>query len=85
MTENGRIVIPAALRKELGVSGQRQDLFFEIRGSEVILSTKIRALRRAQKRLAGIVPEGSNLISEELIEDRRVEARKESEDAQDRS
>lgn len=85
MTENGRIVIPAALRKQLGVSGQRQDIFFEIRGSEVILTTKIRALRRAQERLVGIVPTGSKFISEELIEDRRAEARRESEDAENRS
>ena len=85
MTENGRIVIPAALRKKLGLSGQRQDVFFEIRDSEVILTTKMRALRRAQERLAGIVPTGSKLMSEELIEDRRAEARRESEDAEDRS
>ena len=85
MTENGRIVIPAELRKKLGVSGQRQDIFFEIRGSEVILTTKMRALRRAQERLVGIVPAGSKLISEELIEDRRAEARRESEYGQDRS
>ena len=85
MAENGRMVIPAALRKELGVSGQRQDIFFEIRGSEVILTTKIRALRRAQEQLVGIVPTGSKLISEELIDDRRAEARRESEDAEDRS
>ena len=85
MTENGRIVIPAALRKQLGVSGQRQDIFFEIRGSQVILTTKMQALRRAQERLVGIVPTGSKLMSEELIQDRRAEARRESEDAQDRS
>lgn len=85
MTENGRMVIPAALRKQLGVSGQRHDIFFEIRGSEVILTTKMRALRRAQERLVGVVPAGSKLLSEELIEDRRAEARRESEDGQDRS
>jgi len=85
MTENGRMVIPAALRKQLGVSGKRHDIFFEVRGSEVILTTKMRALRRAQERLVGIVPSGSRLISEELIEDRRAEARRESENAQDRS
>ncbi|MCY3777934.1 MAG: hypothetical protein OXH11_18310 [Candidatus Aminicenantes bacterium] len=85
MTENGRLVIPAALRTRLGVAGQRHDIFFEIRGSEVILTTKMRALRRAQERLVGIVSAGSQLISEELIEDRRAEARRESEDGQDRS
>ena len=85
MMENGRMVIPAALRKRLGVFGHRHDIFFEIRGSEVILTTKMRALRRAQERLVGIVPTGSELVSEELIEDRRAEARREFEDGQDRS
>ncbi len=67
------------------MSGQRQGIFFETRGSEVIVTTKMRALRRAQRRLARIVPAGSKLISKELIEDRRAEARRECEDAQNRS
>ena len=82
MADNGRIVIPAALRKQLGVAGQSQDILFEIRGSDVILTTKMQALRRAQERLAGIAPTGARLVSEELIEDRRADARRESGDAQ---
>ena len=63
----------------------RHDILFENRSREVILTTKMRALRRAQERLAGIVQTGSKLISEELIEDRRAEARRESEAAEDGS
>ena len=81
MAGNGRVVIPAALRTVLGIAGQRADIFFEIRGEDVTLTTKMRELRRAQERLAEIAPAGSKLLSDELIEDRQAEARKESGDA----
>ena len=85
MTENGRVVVPAHLRRLLGVEGMRAELFFHVEGDEVTLTTKIQALRRAQARLAGLAPAGTKLVSEELIEDRATAARLESGDAQDRS
>ena len=85
MTENGRVVIPAHLRRLLGVEGMRAELFFHVEGDEVTLTTKMQALRRAQARLAGLVPAGTKLVSEELIDDRATAARLESGDAQDRS
>ena len=85
MTENGRVVVPAHLRRLLGVEGTRAELFFHVEGDEVTLTTKIQALRRAQARLAGLVPAGTKLVSEELIADRATAARLESGDAQDRS
>ena len=84
MTENGRLVLPAHLRKLLGVDGQRTELFFHLQGDEVTLTTKMQVLRRAQARLAGMGLAGTKLASEELIEDRRAEARLESDDATDR-
>ena len=86
MTENGRLVIPAHLRKLLGVEGTRAELFFHVQGDEVTLTTKMQALRRAQARLAGIAPpDGTKLVSEELLDDRAAAARLESSDAQNRS
>ena len=85
MTENGRVVVPAHLRRLLGVEGTRAELFFRVQGGEVTLTTKMQALRRAQARLAGLAPAGAKLVSEELIEDRVAAARLESGDAQDRS
>ena len=85
MTENGRVVIPAHLRRLLGVEGMRADLFFHVEGEEVTLTTKMQALRRAQAQLVGLAPAGTKLVSEELIEDRAMAARLESGDAQDRS
>lgn len=81
MAENGRVVIPSALRARLGVAGQRADIFFLVRGEEVTVTTKLRELRRTQDRLARIAPVGSKRLSDELIEDRRAEARNESGDA----
>lgn len=78
---NGRVVIPAALRAALGIDGQRTEIFFEIRGEEVTLTTRMRKLRRAQDRLAGIAQTGIKLASDELIDDRRADARRESGDA----
>lgn len=85
MTENGRLVVPARLRKLLGVEGARAELFFHVQGDEVTLTTKMQALRRAQARLAGMAPVGTKLVSEELIEERVAAERLESSDAQDRS
>ena len=81
VAENGRVVIPAALRTVLGIAGQRADIFFELRGDHVTLTSKMRELRRAQDRLSGIARAGRKLASDELIEDRREEARRESGDA----
>lgn len=81
VAENGRVVIPAALRAALGIAGQRADIFFELRGDDVILTTRMRELRRAQDRLARIAQTGRELVSDELTEDRRAEARKESGEA----
>ena len=81
VAENGRVVIPAALRTALGIAGQRADVFFELREDKVTLTTRMRELRRDQDRIAQIAKTGSKLASGELIEDRRTEARGESDDA----
>lgn len=81
VAENGRVVIPAALRTALGIAGQRADVLFELRGDHVTLTTRMLELRRAQDRLAGITQTGRMLASDKLIEDRRAEARRESGEA----
>ena len=80
VAENGRGVIPAALRTALAVTGQRAGVFFDLRGDHVTLTTRMQELSRAQDRIAGIAQTGCKLASDELIEDRRVEARRESGD-----
>ena len=71
------MVVPAALRKLLGIEGKRVEIFFHVQDREVTLTTKMQALRRAQERLAEVAPTGTKLVSEELIEDRLAEARRE--------
>jgi len=78
---NGRVVIPVALRTALGIAGQRAEVFFDLRGDHVTLTTRMRELRRAQDRIAAIAQTGCKTASDELIEDRRAEARRESGDA----
>ncbi|MXY70344.1 MAG: AbrB/MazE/SpoVT family DNA-binding domain-containing protein [Acidobacteriia bacterium] len=80
VAENGRVVIPAALRAALGIAGQRTEVFFDLRGDHLTLTTRMRELRRAQDRTARIAQTGGKLASDELIEDRRAEARRESGD-----
>ena len=80
MTENGRVVVPAHLRKLLGVAGTRAEILFHVQNDKVTLTTKMQALRRAQVRLGGPLPAGTKMVSEELIEDRAVAARLESGD-----
>ena len=66
---------------ELGIAGQRTEVFFDLRGDHVTLTTRIRELRRAQDRIAGLDQAGRKLASDELIDDRLAEARRESGDA----
>lgn len=80
VADNGRVVIPAALRAALGIAGQCADVFFELRGNQVTLTTRMRELRRAQDRIAGIAQTGRKLASDELIEDRRADARRQTGD-----
>ena len=81
VADDGRVVIPAALREALGIAGQRAEVFFELRGNQVTLTTRMRELRRAQDRIAGIAQTGPKLASDELIEDRRADARRRTGDA----
>jgi AbrB family looped-hinge helix DNA binding protein len=71
----GRIVIPAAYRKAMGVT-EGDDLTLILEGEEVRVLTPREAVRRAQALVRRYVPRGKNL-SDELIRDRRREGRRE--------
>lgn len=57
--ENGRVVIPKALREKLGVDGLRTELTFELDGDEVTVSSRLAGIRRAQKMMRELDPEGT--------------------------
>jgi AbrB family looped-hinge helix DNA binding protein len=76
MTEGGRIVIPAEIRKRLGMQiGETFSLEIDKDESLRILSRK-QSLRRAQQLFRKHVPEGISIV-DEFIADRRKEAESE--------
>jgi AbrB family looped-hinge helix DNA binding protein len=75
MSEKGRVVIPAAMRKALGMNvGGVLDL--RVVDGEVHISTLESRLRRAQERVRRYVPAGVSL-ADELSAERREAAKHE--------
>lgn len=75
LTQGGRIVIPAEMRKQLGMEiGDQVNI--EIRGESLQVTTSRSALRRLQEHLKKCVPPGVSLV-DELIDERRREAENE--------
>lgn len=73
--EAGRIVLPAAFRKQLGIrSGDI--LTAEIVDGDIVLIPLDSGIRKAQAIVRRYVPEGVSLV-EELLEERRREAARE--------
>jgi antitoxin PrlF len=69
---SGRLVIPAAYRKELGIN-PGDDVILTLEEGEIRLVTARHAIERAQRLVRRYVPEGQQL-SQELIQERREEA-----------
>lgn len=70
----GRIVIPAALRKAMRLK-QGDDLVARVEDGTLILETRAAVLRRIQKAFAAVAP-GESLV-DGLIAERRAEAARE--------
>jgi AbrB family looped-hinge helix DNA binding protein len=75
VTQGGRIVIPAEMRKLLEIEvGESVNL--EVDDDSLRISSSRAALRRLQNRLRKLVPEGVSLV-DELIAERKREAENE--------
>ena len=74
---DGRIVIPAAFRESLGLK-DGDVLLARLENGEIVLLTPKAAMLRAQAIVRRFVPDSVSLV-DELIEDRRREAKRESE------
>ena len=74
----GRIVVPAAFREAIGLK-DGDVLFARLEGGEIHLLTAKAAMLRAQAIVRQFIPDDVSLV-DELIEDRRREAKRESED-----
>jgi AbrB family looped-hinge helix DNA binding protein len=72
----GRIVIPAALREELGV-GPGQELMARVEDGRLVLERREDVVRRLKGRFAHVPAD--RVLSEELISERREEAKFENE------
>jgi len=76
--DDGRVVIPASLRKELNIR-PGDTLVIESDGDSLLVRGYDRVLKEVQAAFADIAPPNV-LISEELLSDRRAEADRESRD-----
>ena len=73
--EGGRVVIPASYRQALGLS-DGDEVILQLSEGELRILTPEQALRRAQTLVRRYVLDGRSL-AEELIQERRQEARRE--------
>jgi AbrB family looped-hinge helix DNA binding protein len=76
VAEAGRVVIPAELRKEVGIE-EGQDVLLCRDGNEIRIIPVKEAVRQAQEYFMSLAP-GDIVVSDELIRDRREEASREA-------
>lgn len=75
MVEGGRVILPAAFRKSLGLA-KGDTVLIELQGEEVRIRPARSALRRLQEKLRDYASE-SGSVADELIAERRQEAERE--------
>jgi AbrB family looped-hinge helix DNA binding protein len=75
VNENGRIVIPAAMRKALKVKAG-DELLLHYENGSVQMTTRMRRIAEAQALVRRYIPEGVSLV-DELIAERREAAKRE--------
>jgi AbrB family looped-hinge helix DNA binding protein len=84
LSANGRIVIPAAIRKELGFA-PGDTMLMDVEDGVLRIESYSARIRRIQESLKQYISPG-RLLSDELIAERREEARREEEEmARDRA
>lgn len=76
MSEGGRVVVPAEIRKSLGLK-EGDTVMWELVDGEARLTTRATRLARARALFRQYVPEGSPSLADELIAERRAEAARE--------
>lgn len=72
VTQGGRIVIPADMRRRLGIE-IGEDVSIALDGESLRILTQKESIKRAQALVRKFVPKGVSLV-DELIADRRREA-----------
>jgi len=77
MNQNGRVVIPAAFRKALGINAG-DVVLLRVEADELRLTTLKKRIERAQKRARKYLKPGVSMV-DELIAERREAAKRELE------
>ena len=77
VNDNGRVVIPAAYRKVLGIKAG-DEVILRVEDDELRITTMQRRIENAQKRIRRYVKPGVSL-ADELIAERREAAKRERE------
>jgi AbrB family looped-hinge helix DNA binding protein len=75
----GRVLIPAPLREKLGLQPGATVSITEGRDGRIVLESRVAAVRQAQEYFCGIAPP-TEVWSDQLIAERRQEARREIEE-----
>jgi AbrB family looped-hinge helix DNA binding protein len=78
INQNGRIVIPAAIRRQMGLKAG-DTVLMDVEDGVLRLETHMARIRRIQREVAQYCKPGP-LASDELIAERREEARREDEE-----
>jgi AbrB family looped-hinge helix DNA binding protein len=82
MGRQGRVVVPPALRDQLGIE-PGETLIARVDDNQLVLETRRAILARLQREFSSVAPE-RDLVAE-LIAERREEARREAEQAEEDS
>lgn len=72
MSKEGRVLIPAAIRHQLGL-GENEPLSSYVQDGEVRIVSRVQAIRRMQQRMARYKKAGESVV-DELLRERRGEA-----------
>lgn len=75
ITQGGRLVLPASIRKALGLV-EGSTVLLQLKGKKVELKPMSEAVLEVQNLLAPYRPKGGRLLSEELVADRKREAKR---------
>ena len=76
LEKSGRILIPAAVRRQLGLSEGSQVLVKVGAQGALLVTSRSHALAKAREEIRRYIPTGRDLV-EELIQDRRADVERE--------
>jgi AbrB family looped-hinge helix DNA binding protein len=71
VSQNGRVVIPAALRKAMGIN-VGDEVLLRLQDDELRITTQQRRIERAQRRARRYLKRGDSLVDELLAERREA-------------